>query len=113
MKSVETGNVELKKSKGDPPPLLSIAALLSTKLAVVGNDLFFVDGEISLNVTTKSNKGMEAFKSEMLKVTLGVAGKCGLLRGTDGDPDFQEGRGEDSHPADALPADLRQGPSGS
>lgn len=49
----------------------------------------------------------------MLKVTLGVAGKCGLLRGTDGDPDFQEGRGEDSHPPDALPADLRQGPSGS
>ena len=49
--------------------LQSIA--LSAKLAIVGNDLVFVDKETSLNVTTKSNKEMEALKEEMLKRHLG------------------------------------------
>lgn len=49
--------------------LQSIA--LSAKLAIVGSDLVFVDRETSLNVTTKSNKKMEALKQEMLKRHLG------------------------------------------
>jgi len=50
------------RNQRGPHSLLSIATALRIKLAGVGNDLVFVDSEISLNVTTKSNKEMEAFK---------------------------------------------------
>lgn len=50
---------------------MSVATAPSARLAIVGNALVFVDRETSLNVTTKSNKEMEALKQKMLKGHLG------------------------------------------